>query len=250
MSKVQVLHMQKRVKIPGGLNRHITRCHLVDGKPEVWIPDHANPELTKNNVELVSREITNSEGEKRTLSLQQAVDKRIKDAGIRPRRGQSRCLDVIFSGSNEVMCSMTREEILNWSKDTLVWAQNVWGKENVVSAFLHLDETTPHIHMIVVPIVRGESRRSIRQKELDEERGIKRKSYKINHNRLRLSCNEVFTTPLLYSYHDRYAEEVSKKYGLERGIKIEPGSEKKHQSTKDYIRQRVAQAVEQATVKK
>lgn len=250
MSKVQVLHMQKRVKIPGGLNRHITRCHLVDGKPEVWIPDHANPELTKNNVELVSREITNSEGEKRTLSLQQAVDKRIKDAGIRPRRGQSRCLDIIFSGSNEVMCGMTREEILNWSKDTLVWAQNVWGKENVVSAFLHLDETTPHIHMIVVPIVRGASRRSIRQRELDEERGIKRKSYKINHNRLRLSCNDVFTAPLLYIYHDRYAEEVSKKYRLQRGIKVESGSEKKHLSTKDYIRQLVAQAVEQATVKK
>ena len=248
MSKVQVLHMQKRVKIPGGLNRHITRFHWVDGKLTVWTPDNADPELTKNNVELVSREITNSEGEKRTLSLQQAVDKRIKDAGIRPRRGQSRCLEIIFSGSNEVMCGMTREEILNWSKDTLVWAQNVWGKENVVSASLHLDERTPHIHMVVVPIVQGESRRSVKQKELDEERGIKRKSYKINHNRLRLSCNEVFTTPLLYTYHDRYAEEVSKKYGLERGVRAEPGSKKKHQSSEDYNRQLAVEAAEKESL--
>lgn len=248
MSKVQVLHMQKRVKIPGGLNRHITRFHWVDGKLTVWTPDNADPELTKNNVELVSREITNSGGEKRTLTLQQAVDKRIKDAGIRPRRGQSRCLEIIFSGSNEVMCGMTREEILNWSKDTLVWAQKVWGKENVVSASLHLDERTPHIHMVVVPIVQGESRRSVKQKELDEERGIKRKSYKINHNRLRLSCNEVFTTPLLYSYHDRYAEEVSKKYGLERGVRAEPGSKKKHQSSEDYNRQLAVEAAEKESL--
>ena len=248
MPAVQVFHIEKRVTISGGLNRHITRVQWVDGKLVVWVPANANEELTKNNVELVSREFTNSNGTKKTLSLQEAVNKRIADAKIKPRKGQTRCLEMIFSGSHEEMCNMSREDLLKWANDTLKWAQKTWGKENVVSASLHLDEKTPHIHMIVVPIVQGQSRRSKKQKELDKERGIKRESYKINTEKLRLCANEVYTTPLLYHYHDHYAKDVSNKYGLERGLRAEPGSRKKHQDSEDYNRQLAAEAAEKQTL--
>lgn len=248
MPGIQVFHMEKRVTIAGGLNRHITRVQWVDGKLVVWVPKNANPELTLNNVELVSREFANSDGQKRTLSLQEAVNKRIKDAKIKPRRGQTRSLEIIFTGSHEVMCNMSKKDLLKWAKDTLEWAQNTWGKENVVSASLHLDEKTPHIHMIVVPIVQGQSRRSKKQKELDKERGIERGTYKIDTKRLRLCCNEVYTTPLLYFYHDNYALKVSNKYGLERGLRAEPGSKKKHQTSEDYNRQLAKEAEEKRTL--
>lgn len=248
MPGVQVFHIEKRVTITGGLNRHITRVQWVDGKLVVWVPDNADPDLTKDNVELVSREFTNSAGKTKNLSLQEAVNKRIKDAGIKPRKGQTRCLEMIFSGSHEEMCNMSREDLLKWADDTLKWAQKTWGKENVVSASLHLDEKTPHIHMIVVPIVQGQSRRSKKQKELDKERGIKRESYKINTEKLRLCANEVYTTPLLYHYHDHYAKDVSNKYGLERGLRAEPGSKKKHQTSEDYNRQLAAEAAEKQSL--
>ena len=35
------------------------------------------------------------------------------------------------------------------------WAENEFGKENVVSLELHLDESTPHLHLIVTPIFDG-----------------------------------------------------------------------------------------------
>lgn len=248
MPGIQVFHMEKRVTIAGGLNRHITRVQWVDGKLVVWVPKNADPDLTVNNVELVSREFTNSDGKKKTLSLQEAVNKRIKEAKIKPRKGQIRSLEIIFTGSHEEMCNMSREELLKWADDTLKWAQKTWGKDNIVSASLHVDEKTPHIHMIVVPIVQGQSRRSKKQKELDKERGIKRGTYKINTEKLRLCANEVYTTPLLYYYHDHYALEVSNKYGLERGLRAEPGSKKKHQTSEDYNRQLAAEAAERQSL--
>ena len=245
---IQVFHLTKRISIASGLNRHITRKQFVtDGeetKVEVWVPKNAVPEKTVNNVELVSREFTNSEGETYELTLQQAVDKRIREAGIKPKKGQATCLEMIFSGSHDVMVAMDEEKLRDWANDTLEWAQKKWGKENVVSASFHVDERTPHIHMIVVPIVTGQSRRTRSYKLKAEEKGKPIKSYNIDHSKLRLCANEVYTSGKLYEYHDSYAEDVSLKYGLGRGVRAEPGSKKSHMDSIGYNRLLAVQAAE------
>ena len=242
---IQVLHIEKRISIASGLNRHITRQQFVSENGvrtvEVWVPDNANPDKTAGNVELISRERIDDEGKKYELTLQQAVDLRVKEAGVKPRKGQSTCLEMIFSGSRDVMTTMSREELLQWADDTLTWAQETWGKDNVVSASLHVDETTPHIHMIVVPIVTGESRRT----RLHKQQKKSSRKYNIDHDRLRLCVNEVYTQGKLYEYHDSYAEKVSLKYGLSRGVKAEPGSKRKHTNSIEYNRMLAAQAAEQ-----
>lgn len=242
---IQVLHIEKRISIASGLNRHITRQQFVSENGvrtvEVWVPDNAEPNRTAGNVELISRERVDSEGRKFELTLQQAVDLRIQEAGVKPRKGQSTCMEMIFSGSRDVMTAMSRRELLRWADDTLVWAQETWGKDNVVSASLHVDEMTPHIHMIVVPIVTGESRRT----RLHKQQNKSSKTYNIDHDRLRLCVNEVYTQGKLYEYHDSYAEKVSLKYGLSRGVKAEPGSKKKHTNSIEYNRMLAAQAAEQ-----
>lgn len=248
-TRTQVLHIEKRVSIPAGLNRHITRKQFVTvGETrtvQVWVPDNADPSRTAGNVELVSREFVNSKGQKCELTLQQAVDNRIRKAGIKPRKGQATCLEIIFSGSHDVLAAMSETELQKWANDTLKWAQETWGEENVVSASLHVDERTPHIHMIVVPIVTGQSRRTRNHKLKAELEGKKTKTYKINHDKLRLCVNEVYTTGKLYQYHDNYAKEVSVKYGLDRGVRAEPGSKKKHSNSEDYNRLLAVQAAEQ-----
>ena len=240
---VQVFHLDKRKTISGGLNRHITRLQWTETDDHnmaltTWVPANADPSRTSDNVELVSREFKDDDGHIRTLSLQQAVDKRIKEAGVRkPKPDQNTSLEIIFSGSHGRMTEMSRSELLNWANDTLRWSQKTWGKDNVVSASLHVDETTPHIHMIVVPIVCGESRKTKYNKKNAAKRGKKRRAYNIDHTKLRLCMNEVYTTELLYKYHDNYAAEVSNKYGLERGLRAEKGSSKSHSGSIDYNRQ-------------
>lgn len=39
-----------------------------------------------------------------------------------------------------------------WVLDTQVWMKKEWG-DNVVDAVLHMDESTPHIHFLTVPLV-------------------------------------------------------------------------------------------------
>lgn len=247
--KTQVIHIEKRASIASGLDRHITRRQFVSvgekRTTSVWVPDNADPSRTAGNIELVSREYVNPKGRKIELTLQQAVEKRLREAGIKPRKGQSTCLEIIFSGSNEVMSAMSEKELYQWSEDTLKWAKKTWGSENVVSASLHVDETTPHIHMIVVPIVTGQSRRTRNHKLNAELEGKKTRTYKINHDKLRLCVNEVYTAGKLYQYHDDYAKEVSQKYGLDRGVRAEPGSKKKHFNSEDYNRKLAVQAAEQ-----
>lgn len=243
-TSIQVIHIEKRVSIPSGLNRHITRQQFVtEGdtrKVEVWVPDNADPKKTKGNMELISRETKNEDGISYEMTLQQAVDKRIREAGIRPRIGQVTSLEMIFSGSHDRMIAMSRKELKNWANDTVKWAKETWGEENVVSASLHVDEKTPHIHMIVVPIVTGQSRRTSYQ----QNKGKSKKQYKIDHTKSRLCVNEVYTTGKLYAYHDSYAKEVSSKYGMERGVRAEPGSKKKHTNSIEYNRMLAAQAAE------
>lgn len=241
----QVFHMEPRMTIAGGLNRHITRKQFVevDGvvHVETWVPANADPERTAKNVELVSRKFTDDDGKTYDLSLQQAVDKRLEEVGIKRKKGQYSCLEVIFTGSRETMCGMSRKKLLKWSKEILKWAQEKWGKENVVSASLHVDERTPHIHMIVVPIVTGQSRRT----KFHQEHKKPKKTYKIDHNKPRLCKNEVYTTGKLFEYHDSLYEEVNKNYGLVRGTKAEPGSKVRHQDSEDYNRQLAEEAAEQ-----
>ncbi len=185
----QVFHMEPRMTIAGGLNRHITRKQFVevDGvvHVETWVPANADPERTAKNVELVSRKFTDDDGKTYDLSLQQAVDKRLEEVGIKRKKGQYSCLEVIFTGSRETMLKMNRKELLKWSNDILKWARKQWGAENIVSASLHVDEKTPHIHMIVVPIVTGQSRRTKYQQEHKKSK----KTYKIDHNKPRLCKN-------------------------------------------------------------
>ena len=42
---------------------------------------------------------------------------------------------------------------------------DTFGKENIVAARLHRDEETPHIHITLVPIVKGERKRRKREEQ-------------------------------------------------------------------------------------
>ncbi len=59
-----------------------------------------------------------------------------------------------------VMCSwivtqpqeVTEKEQEKFFQETYNFLENRYGKENIISAYVHLDETTPHLHFAFVPI--------------------------------------------------------------------------------------------------
>lgn len=250
MGQFCVLHMESRAEVSSILERHIVRQEVkyVNGVrvETVWVPDNADESRVHLNRELVSRTVTDpSTGKAKTLTIQQAVNRRIEEAGItKVRSNQNTCIEIIFSGSPETMCAMSPEQVNAWANDTLAWAQSRWGYENVVSATLHCDEKTPHMHVIVVPIVQGQSRRSASKERMDAAMGVDTRKYKTDTTRNRLCANEVYTKPLLYGYHTSYAETVGEKYGLSRGVRADLGSYKKHTSSIEYNRQLAEETAE------
>ena len=174
------------------------------------VPKNADPTRTCLNRELVDFPdgVTDRTG---------AINHRIRTAGIKRKitPDQVRAIRIVLSGTHEDMMKVKDEGRLNeWCVDNLQWLHRTFGRENTVSAVLHMDEHTPHIHATVVPIVTG------------------KRTYRKKTDAIRLCADDVLTREKLSAYHDSYAEAMAK-YGLQRGIR---GSEARHTTTAQYYR--------------
>ena len=138
-----------------------------------------------------------------------------------------RAIRIVLSGTHEDMIKVQDEGRLDeWCDDNLQWLHRTFGRENTVSAVLHMGEHTPHIHATVVPIVTGE-RRKARKKQAEGKRTYRKKA-----NTVRLCADDLMSRERLVAYHDSYAETMAK-YGLQRGVR---GSEARHTTTAQYYR--------------
>ena len=158
-----------------------------------------------------------------------AISHRIRTAGIKRKitPDQVRAIRIVLSGTHEDMERVQDEGKLDeWCDDNLQWLHRTFGKENTVSAVLHMDEHTPHIHATVVPIVTGE-RRKAKKRQTDGRRTYRKKA-----DAVRLCADDLLTRERLVAYHDSYAAAMGK-YGLQRGVR---GSEARHTTTAQYYR--------------
>lgn len=208
-----VLHMEKTGGTDAAMSAHIERTIH---------PKNADANRTHLNRELVRF----PDGvENRT----QAIQHRLDNAGLARKIGnnQVRAIRVLLTGTHEDMERITSEDRLDeWCSDNLKYLADTFGRENIVSAVLHMDEQTPHIHATLVPIVKGERKRKKKEEQ------VKKRYRKKPTDTARLCANEIMTRTKLKSYQDTYAQAMSG-YGLQRGI---DGSEAKHISTRQYYR--------------
>ena len=208
-----VLHMEKAHGSDSGTTAHIERF---------IIPKNADPTRTHLNRRLIEY----PDGVKdRSAAIQQ----RLEEAGLTRKIGsnQVRAIRINVSGTHEDMKRIEEEGRLDeWCADNLKYFADTFGKENIVAAHLHRDEETPHIHVTLVPIVKGERKRRKREEQ------AKKRYRKKPTDTVRLCADDIMTRLKLKSYQDTYAEAMAK-YGLQRGI---DGSKARHKSTRQYYR--------------
>ena len=217
MGDYAIIHLEKRADIGQSLDIHLSR--------NGFTPHNTNPSRKHLN-----RCLIDLHGK----TIHEAAMERIKEAGIKLRKGQNLALEVLATGSTEPMNRMSEETLQSWTQDSLDFARRHWGEKNVIAAYLHRDETAPHLHIIVLPIVDGESRRTKRAHSVDD--GKEHKRYNKDNTRLRLSADEVYNPEKCTYYWDAYPAEVGIKYGLKRGIRGEKGSKARHQDSAEYNR--------------
>ena len=175
-------------------------------------------------------------------SLEVRLMDRLTELGWHPFKADSKiqpncCAKFIFGGNHDRTLEMAfgdqavnqdkgadnshlqrRTEIEQWAKDVYDWCVRRYRQENIIGFQVHLDESSPHIHALIVPV--GQRTKSGRECVMW--------SAKFGKN-----CYEYGR--ILREMHTSLYEEVGSKYGLERGDSIE-GRHVSHLNKRDYIR--------------
>lgn len=195
MGKV-ALHMMKiKSGGVGGIQSHVNREHPPKTNPDI------DPSKTAENYDVIRNE-NFRHAIKDTIDCFATETKTVrKDAVV--------LCDFIVTSDEQTMKAMSPEKQRVFFEDTVRWFADRYGGENIVFATVHMDETTPHLHLGVVPI--------------SEER---------------LSAKTLFDKKELTAIQTEFARDVGEKYGLERGIE---GSERKHLSETRYKAQKAAE---------
>ena len=118
----------------------------------------------------------------------------------------------ILGSDKEFFNRITAEQQKQFFADCTDFFSERYGKENVVSAVVHLDESTPHLHFNLMPVTDG-----------------------------RLCAKELFDRTALRDLQTDFYKAVGKKYGLERG---KEGSTAKHLDTIAYKTKKMTEAAE------
>ena len=212
---------------------HLEKAKGTDSRMSAHIERTVHPKNADRTRTHLNRELVQfPEG---VRNRTQAIAHRIETAGIRRKvsANQVKAIRILLTGSNKDMKQMEAEgRIEDWCNDSLKWIRETYGEQNLVSAVLHMDEKTPHIHATVIPIVTGE-----RRKAGQEEQNGKKKYRKKNPQDVRLCADDVMARHRLKHYQDTYAQAMNK-YGLQRGV---DGSLARHISTMQYYKQLVEQ---------
>ena len=186
-------------------------------------------ELTKNNIELVPLDSKYVKGfHEITKEYKLEHDERMKTEREDRKRTYSQMLDrsknvvgdeLLFTASPGFFKNMKNKDIKKWANTCMEFVYQDLGykKEQVLHATVHMDEKTPHIHCVVIPLV----------KKLDKRTNTER--YTISKKQY------IRDNKHLSELQDKYWERLTNKgFKLERGIK---GSDVEHQDIKEYKKQ-------------
>lgn len=177
-----IMRMEKRKKQDvAGLQREATRTALEYNNRVVPGMEIYNQTLQHSNDWLAD--------------IQQEIDA----AGAKVRSNSVMALDTIYTASKEFFQLHDSQTINEFFRDCLDYHRQHYG--HVVSAIVHYDEDTPHMHVLSVPLTRDG----------------------------RLSAREIVGGRAQMAHaQDSFFEQVGQQYGLQRGVHMDGPEKRKH----------------------
>ena len=82
------------------------------------------------------------------------IQSRIEQAGCRTRKDSTRFVDTLVTASPEFFKGKSPKEIQAFFQRAAAFLIGRVGRENIVSAVVHMDEKTPHLHLTFVPLTK------------------------------------------------------------------------------------------------
>lgn len=192
-----IMRTEKRKRTDlGGIQRENTRT-------ATEYNNRVNPGMDVFNVTL-----------KESNNWLQDIDNEIRAAGAKSRSNSVLALDTIYTASPEFFQGKTNQQNDDFFKDCLQFHQERFG--HIISAVIHYDETTPHLHVISVPLTKDG----------------------------RLSARDVIGNKSKMSKtQDSFFEQVGRGYGLERGVHMDGQEKKQHISAQEHELREIKQEI-------
>ena len=211
MAQFAVMHTTKMGSGSGGIGSHIDRT-------QKNLPKNVDSSRTHLNKEYVATGGTLVQDIERRID--NGYNHRKKDGSMRSiRKDAVKAVGVILSGSHDQMKKIEEADMLDeWAHTNLQFMSSKIGTQNIVRFTMHMDEKTPHIHCVYVP--------------LDKEG--------------RLNAKEIVGDKKKLSETQTEYAQVMERFGLKRGLK---NTRTKHMTTREYYA-KIENAAAEATIEK
>lgn len=171
---------------------------------------HSNPDIDYN------RSAANCElHESASANYAEAIQNRIDDLLLvkAVRKDAVRMCGLIVSSDRDFFQNLSPEETRRFFEESKAFLTDFVGAENVISAMVHMDEKTPHMHFLHVPVTPDG----------------------------RLNANKIYTRQSLRTLQSELPAYLqSRGFTIERGVEQTPDSAKKHLSTREFKQQQEA----------
>ena len=129
-------------KHKGGASKALSAHHERTKDSYASNPD-IDPSRTAQNFHLVTPQ----------WSYEQEIRHRIQTAGCRVRKDSVKFVDTLVTVSPE-FAKANEAEMPEYFRRAFDFLKERVGEENIFSAVVHMDETTPHMHLCFVPLTR------------------------------------------------------------------------------------------------
>lgn len=163
----------------------------------------------------------------RSSDVRGDIERYIAEHGItHTRKDAVKMLDTIYTASPEFFKGKNKEQIQEYFNDCMAFHKAEFG-DHVINAVIHYDETTPHMHVLSVPL----KQKSMRVEEINGALIPKPSEW-------RLCAKDILGGPEQYrERQNRFYEAVGEKYGLDRG-ECSP-TQKQAKKHKDQLTHRI-----------
>ena len=141
------------------------------------------------------------------------INGRIKELGLSPRKDAVVMNSFVLGSDKTFFDGLSRVEQYNFFSDCYKFFAERYGEENIIAAVVHNDETTPHMHLNLMPVTKDG----------------------------RLCSKQLFDKPQLQQLQSDFYEAVGKRWVLQRG---KEGSQKKHLSTAEFKAKKIIEQAE------
>ena len=141
------------------------------------------------------------------------INGRIKELGLSPRKDAVVMNSFVLGSDKTFFDGLAKVEQYNFFSDCYKFFAERYGEENIIAAVVHNDETTPHMHLNLMPVTKDG----------------------------RLCSKQLFDKSQLQQLQTDFYEAVGKRWGLQRG---KEGSQKKHLSTAEFKAKKIIEQAE------